>query len=148
MYSNNFLDDLIIDLFKFNKEFFRFNSPITRVYEVYKINENTALVTLNLLGVKSEDINVSVKNENGLQILKVIASTYNKLIDKRYSYSNELSVGSTRREVESFDWESRDGILYIVLKYKDLPKIKPIESSGNKNILEDLEKEILSKEEK
>ena len=129
------------------KESFTFNNPIKRVYEAYKINENTALVTLNLLGIRSEDINVDIKNESGLQILKVSATTHNKLIDKKYTYSNELTISSTRREVESFDWEARDGILYIVLKYRELPEAKQIKSSGNKNLLEKLEKEITKEKE-
>lgn len=145
---NDVFDELMKELFKFNKESFKFNSPISRVYEAYKINESTALVTLNLLGIESKDIKVSVKNDNGLQILSVSATTTNKLINKTYNYSNELTIGSTRREVESFDWETKDGILYIVLKYKEMPKAKQIESSGNKNLLEDLEKEILNKKEK
>jgi hypothetical protein len=132
----------------FNKESFVFNSPVKRVYETYKINENTVLITLNLLGIRSEDTNVDIKNVNGLQILKVSATTHNKLIDKKYSYSNELTIGSSRREVESFDWETRDGILYIVLKYKKLPEVKKIKFSGNKNLLGDLEKEIVKEDKK
>jgi uncharacterized membrane-anchored protein YitT (DUF2179 family) len=144
MYGDLF-DDLIKGIFSFDKDSFIFDSPIKRVYEAYKIDENTALMTLNLLGIRPEDINVNIETVKGVQVLKVSGITENKLINRKYNYSNELTVSSNRREVESFDWDSRDGVLYIVLKYKELPKVKQIKSSGNKNLLEDLEK-LMSKE--
>lgn len=144
---NDLFEDLVKGLFRLNKEVFAFNTPIRRAYEAYKINENTALMTLNLLGIRSEDINVDIKNIEGLQVLKISATTSNKIIGKKYTYNNEMTVSSTRREVESFDWDAKDGILYIVLKYKELPEVEKIKSSGNKNLLRDLEKEMSKKEE-
>lgn len=146
MYDTIF-DDFVRDLFRLNKDSFKFNSPISRVYETYPINENTILLTLNLLGISPEDINVNVKNSaSGLQVLTVNATTENKVINKKYTYSNEFTVGSTRRELDSYEWETKDGILYIALKYKELSKIKEIKSSRGKGLLENLAKETSNKE--
>lgn len=140
---NTMFEDFVNDLFKINKDSFRFNSPVGRVYETYSLGDNTVLLTLNLLGVRPEDIEVDVKNgTHGLQILSVSASTENKIIKKKYSYSNEFTVGSTRRELDSFEWESKDGILYIVLKYKELSKLEDIKSKRKIGLLEDLHKKL------
>jgi len=139
MYPTLF-DEFFKDFFRINKDVFRFNSPIERLYETYTVDNDTVLLTLNLLGIRPEDITVSMTNQpNGLQKLQISATTVNKTINKTYHYDNEFSVGSNRREVDKFEWESRDGILYIVIKYKKMQEIKKIESNRNKNLLDTIE---------
>jgi HSP20 family molecular chaperone IbpA len=145
MYQTLF-DELMNELFYLNKDVFKFESPISRVYEAYSIKDSKVLLTLNLLGISPEDINIEIKtNSGGFQILSVKAITENKIINKKYKYTNEFTVGSTRREVESFDWEAKDGILYVVLKYKELAKTKELKSARDSGLLNSLAQEIEKK---
>jgi HSP20 family molecular chaperone IbpA len=145
MYQTLF-DELMNELFYLNKDVFKFESPISRVYEAYSIKDSKVLLTLNLLGISPEDINIEIKtNSGGFQILSVKAITENKIINKKYKYTNEFTVGSTRREVESFDWEAKDGILYVVLKYKELAKTKELKSARDSGLLNILAQEIEKK---
>ena len=143
---NTLFEELVNDLFWLNKDVFKFESPIARVYETYPIKDNTVLLTLNLLGVSPEDIKIEIKaNARGYQTLYINAVTENKIINKKYKYTNEFTVGSTRREVESFDWEAKDGILYIVLKYKELEKAKELKSARDSSLLSNLAQEAEKK---
>jgi HSP20 family molecular chaperone IbpA len=135
----NVFDDFFKDFLRFDKDVFRFNSPVSRVYERYMLDENTVLLTLNLLGIRPEDIEVTIKSEhNGIQKLMVSATTVNSVINKTYNYDNVFTVGSNLREVDSFEWESKDGILYIVMKYKKMAEPKTIESNRKVGLLENL----------
>lgn len=145
MFFDSLFDELTKDLFRFNKSAFRLDKPISRIYDVYEIDTSSVLLTFSLLGISPEDIKVSIENDGGSQILKICAETTNAIINKTYSYNNEISVGSVRREIEEYQWEAKDGILYVFLKYKEPSKVKEIKVKDS-SLLKDLTKKAKDKE--
>lgn len=130
--------DLNRSILRMIKDDYKFESPIQRTYETYYLNENSFLITLNLLGVSSEDISVKLDSERGFYYLNVNAETKNETLKKTYSYSNKFSLEKTGRKIENVKWEAKDGILYIVITYKEELK-DLVEVSNAENLLGSIE---------
>lgn len=119
LFTGSLFDEVTKQLLKMDRDFFKVEKPISRTFETYNVGDSNLLVTFNMLGIAAEDIRLSVKNDKGYQILQIEAETKNEVIGETYSYRNQISIGSTRREVIKLQYESKDGILYVFLTYKE-----------------------------
>lgn len=119
LFTGSLFDEVTKQLLKMDRDFFKVEKPISRTFETYNVGDSNLLVTFNMLGIAAEDIRLSVKNDKGYQILQIEAETKNEVIGETYSYRNQISIGSTRREVVKLQFESKDGILYVFLTYKE-----------------------------
>lgn len=111
--------------FDFLSDYYFFNRPVKDM-SPYKIVEkdDKATIVLNTLGISPEDIEIEVVGEDGKpysQYLKVSGKTKDELSDKEYNINMKFSI---RKAVKAIDWESRNGLTYLHVKFLEPEKPK------------------------
>lgn len=111
------------DLF-FDKGSYSFNRDIKDMHP-YQIKRDEAKTTIvhNIVGIREEDISVSLQEDSNVVYLEIKGETKNEVLGSTYNVSSRFSVDYDR--VKNIEHYAKDGLLYINVYYKEpnRPKI-------------------------
>lgn len=104
--------DLFDFLADFDKGFYRFSRP-TKDMNPYRIvhNDNKISIVINAVGVKKDDIKISIERLNGRDYLVVNGETKNQVLETSYSINLRFIINP--ESIENIEWYVEDGLLYI-----------------------------------
>lgn len=126
MFANYF--DFLFDNYFFNRCGIYDMHPYRAVEKDGKL-----VVILNTLGIDPQDIHIEPETGDSYfpQYLKISGKTMNPITEEEHSINMRLGV---RKEVSSVDWENKDGLTYMEIRFAE--PIKPkISISSNKKLL-------------
>jgi len=92
-------------------------------YTIKKDNEKCVIVH-EALGISPEDIEVKVEKERGITYLVLKGATKNKVTGDTYRFNSAFQIDED--QVKSINKIAKDGLLYVVIEYKEAeqPKIE------------------------
>ena len=100
---------------------YAYHRPIfdSKPYQVIK-KEKQATIVFNALGIKADDIKISVDNERNVDYLVIDGESKNDATGKTYSVSGKFVVDA--EDIEKIDWKAEDGVLVIDVFFKESKK--------------------------
>lgn len=103
------LNDFLAD---FDKDFYRFNRP-TKDMKPYRIveNNNKVYIVINAVGIKKEDIKITLEKLNGVNYLVVNGESKNEVLNTSYSINLRFIINP--ESIENIEWYVQNGLLYI-----------------------------------
>jgi len=110
--------DLFNDIFDFNRGLYNFNrvEKDMKPYNIISVDENTTILTHNVLGIDKKDLKVSVENKNNKQTLTIKGKTEDKITKQIYDVNSQFDI--KRQDIENIDCKADKGLLYITIKFK------------------------------
>jgi len=127
------IERFVSDLFGFDRDFLQTNR-VTSVKKPYTIKneEKKSIIVHEALGIKPEDINVTIETIKGITYLFISGETKNGVNGSNYSIRSRFSINPDM--VDHIEKEAIDGLLYIeiYLKESQKPKINIIDKVSNK----------------
>ena len=103
---------------------YHFTRPIIDMRPYYIIHdEKKATIVLNALGVRNEDITIDIVHEGECDYLVVCGESKNEEVNRTFSTNCKFEINSDA--VESINWDSKDGVITIIINYK-VPEKKNI----------------------
>jgi len=118
--------------FLFDKYFFN-RCGIYDMHPFRAVEKDGKLVViLNTLGVDPKDIHVEAEQGDYYypQYLKISGKTINPITEEEHSVNMRFGI---HKEVSDVDWENKDGLTYLEVKFAE--PIKPKISISNKKLL-------------
>ena len=107
----------------------KFNRPFKEVnrYQLYKKEGKGYVMVVNALGIKKEDIKVSLVPAEASQEkyprLTITGSTETPYIEDKYSIDISMLL-LIKEKIEAINYDCKDGLCYIFIRTKS-PEIEP-----------------------
>lgn len=93
----------------------------SKPYQIIKDKDGKkSTIIFNALGIKKDNIEVSIERNQGQDYLTISGETKNELMNKAYNVSGRFVIDSN--EVDEIDWDCSDGLLVIEIKFKEPEK--------------------------
>ena len=102
------------------KDYF-YHRPIfdSKPYQIIK-KEKEIIIAFNALGIKGDDIKVSVEKEKNIDYLVIEGESKNETTGKTYSTNGKFIVDA--EDIEKIEWTTEDGVLLIEVYFKEAKK--------------------------
>lgn len=109
--------------FDWDRDFYNFRREEKDMhpYSIISKNNKTILVH-NVVGIKKEDLKVSIKTENHYQILYITGKTKDDITEQEYSINSRFTL--KKSGIKDVTSEVRNGLLYITIQYEEPEKIE------------------------
>lgn len=120
------LKDLLDTWFDFDRDFYNFkrNEKDMHPYSIIRNPEKGETILVhNVLGINKEDLDVSIKTENGRKILYISGETKDKTTNQSYSINSRFSL-SDFEKIKDITSECKNGLLYVTIKSEPIKKIE------------------------
>ena len=100
-----------------------FSRPIldNKPYQMVKEDKKTTII-FNALGIKKEDIKISINQEGRNSYLTISGETKNEVLNRNCSVSGNFLVNLD--SIDHIDYDTHDGLLVIEIYFKQAEKIK------------------------
>ena len=85
--------------------------------------DNKTILVHNVVGIKKEDLKVSIKTENHYQILYITGKTKDDITGQEYSINSRFTL--KKSGIKDISSEVKNGLLYITIEYEEPEKIEP-----------------------
>ena len=110
--------DLFNDIFDFNRGLYNFNrvEKDMKPYNFISVDENTIILTHNVLGIDKKDLKVSIENKNNKQTLTIKGRTEDKITKQVYDVNSQFDI--KRQDIENIECKAENGLLYVTIKFK------------------------------
>lgn len=110
--------------FDWDRDFYNFRREEKDMhpYSIISKNNETILVH-NVVGIKKEDLKVSIKTENHYQILYITGKTKDDITEQEYSINSRFTL--KKSGIKDITSEVKNGLLYIRIQYEEPEKIEP-----------------------
>lgn len=126
--------DILDTWFDFDRDFYNFkrNEKDMNPYSIIRNPEKGETILVhNVLGINKEDLDVSIKTENGRKVLYITGETKDDSTGQSYSINSRFSL-SDFEKIKDIVSECKNGLLYITIKNEvvkkiDKPKTQKIE---------------------
>lgn len=117
------------DLF-FDSNFYRFNRAVKdqSPYRIKRYDDGLILVH-NVLGINSKDITVDIENDKATSYIVIRGETKDEITNTTYDVNSRFAVNA--EEIADIQYQLKNGLLYINIKYKQIhkPRINVSENS-------------------
>lgn len=109
--------------FDWDRDFYNFRREEKDMhpYSIISKNNKTILVH-NVVGIKKEDLKVSIKTENHYQILYITGKTKDDITEQEYSVNSRFTL--KKSGIKDVTSEVKNGLLYITIQYEEPEKIE------------------------
>lgn len=109
--------------FDWDRDFYNFRREEKDMhpYSIISKNNETILVH-NVVGIKKEDLKVSIKTENHYQILYITGKTKDDITEQEYSINSRFTL--KKSGIKDVTSEVKNGLLYITIQYEEPEKIE------------------------
>lgn len=109
--------------FDWDRDFYNFRREEKDMhpYSIISKNNKTILVH-NVVGIKKEDLKVSIKTENHYQILYITGKTKDDITEQEYSINSRFTL--KKSGIKDVTSEVKNGLLYITIQYEEPEKIE------------------------
>lgn len=122
-FNLDFLDDIIDNSFKWDKDEYKFNRPVKDMNPYFITDNKTSLtITHNVLGMNKEDLKITRENDNGNDFIKIEGKTIDALTKKEYSISSTFAVNGKELDLDKIASTMKNGLLYITIAKREQPK--------------------------
>lgn len=100
--------------FDWDKPAYTFSRPVhdMKPYSIKTLEDRVVLVH-NIVGIKEDDVKVSIESENGRDRLVIEGVTHNDVLNYDYKVSSKFDIKADM--FKSVTYEVKDGLLYIYL---------------------------------
>lgn len=115
----------IFNLLDWQAGSYSYTRPIldSKPYQIIKDKDGKkSTIVFNALGIPKDDIKISVERQKGQDYLTISGETKNELSNKTYNVSGQFVIDSN--EVSEIDWDCKDGLLTVEIKFKEPEKSK------------------------
>lgn len=112
--------DLLDSLFDFDRKYYTFRRSEKDMapYSIIRQREKGKTILVhNILGINKDDLNVTVKTENGHKILYISGETKDEITGQSYSVNSRFTLGDTDN-IDNIVSECKNGLLYITIAHK------------------------------
>lgn len=117
--------DILDTWFDFDRDFYNFkrNEKDMNPYSIIRNPEKGETILVhNVLGINKEDLDVSIKTENGRKVLYITGETKDDSTGQSYSINSRFSL-SDFEKIKDIVSECKNGLLYITIKNEVVKKI-------------------------
>ena len=87
-------------------------------YKIYNVNESQSILVANTLGVRKEDLHVSMQAD----VLTIQGETENPETGDKASVNYSFRL-SKEKKVSSINWKNADGYTYVYFNYEEPQQI-------------------------
>lgn len=119
------LEPLFGGLFDWDKTFYSFlrGEKDMTPYSIVKKSEDEVILVHNIVGINKEDLDISIKTENGEKILYITGHSQDEFTDKKYEINSRFKI-QTGSKIKSATSTTKNGLLYVTLKFEIEPDSK------------------------
>lgn len=117
--------DILDTWFDFDRDFYNFkrNEKDMNPYSIIRNPEKGETILVhNVLGINKEDLDISIKTENGRKVLYITGETKDDSTGQSYSINSRFSL-SDFEKIKDIVSECKNGLLYITIKNEVVKKI-------------------------
>ena len=102
----------------FDRNFYNFNRSIKDMnpYQI-KDFDNYSVLVHNVIGIKEEDLDISIVHERNVSYLEIKGETKNDVLGSTYSVNSRFAID--KDNIKSINYKVEDGLLYITINYKE-----------------------------
>lgn len=130
------IEKFVNNFFGFDPDFLEFNR-VTSVKKPYTIKSDNdkAVIVHEALGIRPEDIDITLETVKGVTYLFISGETKNEVNNSNYSIKSRFTIDADR--IDHIEKEAKDGLLYIEIYFKEAqkPKINIIDKQSDKKKL-------------
>lgn len=122
--------DTLFTPFDWDRDFYNFRREEKDMHPYSIVSkDNKTILVHNVVGIKKEDLKVSIKTENHYQILYITGKTKDDITGQEYAINSRFTL--KKSGIKEITSEVKNGLLYITIQYeepeKTEPKVKEIE---------------------
>ena len=102
----------------FDRNFYNFNRSIKDMnpYQI-KDFDNYSVLVHNVIGIKEEDLDISIVHERNVSYLEIKGETKNDVLGSTYSVNSRFIID--KDNIKNINYNVEDGLLYITINYKE-----------------------------
>ena len=109
--------------FDWDRDFYNFRREEKDMHPYSIVSkDNKTILVHNVVGIKKEDLKVSIKTENHYQILYITGKTKDDITEQEYSINSRFTL--KKSGIKDVTSEVRNGLLYIIIQYEEPEKIE------------------------
>ena len=119
------LEPIFGNIFDWDKTFYSFlrGEKDMMPYSIIRKSESEVLLVHNIVGINKEDLDISIKTENGEKMLYIIGQSKDELTGKKYDINSRFRI-STGNKIIGTKSSVKNGLLYITLTFDIEPDEK------------------------
>lgn len=115
------MSNLFFNFLDWDKDFYSFTRSTKDMYP-YEIirKEKECTIVFNALGISKDNIQVTTDKVRGAEYIVISGEEKNDVTGKSYSVNGRFSVDAS--EINSIEWNVKDGLLYVHVYFKQAEK--------------------------